>query len=81
MALLEDEGEFTVAAELYAQCLALDPSDGVAAFNPANWLRAESQVDEASRSYLRAIKLDPTSWSLMLTPSSTWPASSSNQAT
>ena len=50
--------EFTRAAALYAQYLAVDPTDSVAAFNRANALRAAGNADEAAHAYALAIKLD-----------------------
>lgn len=46
------------AAALYQRCLAIDPSDAVAAFNRANCLRAARRHAEAAHDYARAIKLD-----------------------
>jgi tetratricopeptide (TPR) repeat protein len=46
------------AAALYQRCLAIDPSDAVAAFNRANCLRAAGRHAEAEHDYARAIKLD-----------------------
>ena len=46
------------AAALYQRCLAIDPSDAVAAFNRANCLRAAGRHAEAAHDYARAIKLD-----------------------
>lgn len=46
------------AAALYQRCLAIDPSDAVAAFNRANCLRAAGRHVEAAHDYARAIKLD-----------------------
>ncbi|MER9660237.1 tetratricopeptide repeat protein [Mesorhizobium sp. M0159] len=47
------------AAALYRRCLAIDPSDAIAAFNRANCLRAAGHAAEAAHDYARAIKLDP----------------------
>ncbi|MER8763532.1 MULTISPECIES: tetratricopeptide repeat protein [unclassified Mesorhizobium] len=47
------------AAALYQRCLAIDPSDAIAAFNRANCLRAAGHAAEAAHDYARAIKLDP----------------------
>ncbi len=46
------------AAALYQRCLAIDPSDAVAAFNRANCLRGAGRHAEAAHDYARAIKLD-----------------------
>ena len=51
-------GRYEEAAALYQRCLAIDPSDAVAAFNRANCLRAADQHAEAAHDYARAIKLD-----------------------
>lgn len=56
---LEAARLFAEAATLYERCLAIDPTDSVAAFNLANCLRALDQPDEAALAYARAIKLDP----------------------
>jgi tetratricopeptide (TPR) repeat protein len=47
------------AAALYQRCLAIDPSDAIAAFNRANCLRGAGRTAEAAQDYARAIKLDP----------------------
>ncbi|MER9237780.1 tetratricopeptide repeat protein [Mesorhizobium sp. M0633] len=47
------------AAALYQRCLAIDPSDAIAAFNRANCLRAAGHAAEAAHDYARAIKCDP----------------------
>ncbi|TIP55436.1 MAG: tetratricopeptide repeat protein, partial [Mesorhizobium sp.] len=47
------------AAALYQRCLAIDPTDAIAAFNRANCLRAAGRAAEAAHDYARAIKLDP----------------------
>lgn len=47
------------AAALYARCLALDPTDSVAAYNRANCLRELGEADAAAHGYAAAIKLDP----------------------
>ncbi|WP_370463121.1 tetratricopeptide repeat protein [Mesorhizobium sp.] len=47
------------AAALYQRCLAIDPTDAIAAFNRANCLRASGHAAEAAHDYARAIKLDP----------------------
>ncbi|QKC82733.1 tetratricopeptide repeat protein [Mesorhizobium sp. NZP2077] len=46
------------AAALYHRCLAIDPSDAIAAFNRANCLRAGGHATDAAHDYARAIKLD-----------------------
>ncbi|MBO6719455.1 MAG: tetratricopeptide repeat protein [Rhizobiaceae bacterium] len=56
----EAEGRFADAIDLYARCLAADPTDPVAAFNRANCLRAAGRAQEATNDYLRAVKIDPT---------------------
>ena len=56
---LEANKLFAEAATLYERCLALDPTDSVAAFNLANCLKALEQPAEAALAYARAIKLDP----------------------
>jgi tetratricopeptide (TPR) repeat protein len=50
---------FETAALLYRQCLAIDPSDSVAAFNLANCLGSAGEAAEAANAYALAIKLDP----------------------
>lgn len=55
----EGEERFAEAAALYGRCLALDPSDSVAAFNRGNCLRAAERPDEAANAYMVAIKRDP----------------------
>jgi len=50
---------FAEAATLYERCLAVDPTDSVAAFNLANCLKALEQPADAALAYARAIKLDP----------------------
>jgi tetratricopeptide (TPR) repeat protein len=55
----EEDGRHDKAAALYQRCLAMDPSDAVAAFNRANSLRAAGRQVEAAHDYARAIKLDP----------------------
>ena len=55
----EEQGDHDQAATLYQRCLAIDPSDAIAAFNRANCLRAGGHVAEAAHDYARAIKLDP----------------------
>ncbi|RUW17849.1 tetratricopeptide repeat protein [Mesorhizobium sp. M4B.F.Ca.ET.215.01.1.1] len=55
----EEEERHDDAATLYQRCLAIDPSDAIAAFNRANCLRGASRVAEAAHDYARAIKLDP----------------------
>ena len=44
---------------LYARCLALDPTDSVAAYNRANCFRALGEHDEAAAGYAQAIKIEP----------------------
>jgi tetratricopeptide (TPR) repeat protein len=56
---LEANRLFAEAATLYERCLAIDPTDSVAAFNLANCLKAMEQPDQAALAYARAIKLDP----------------------
>lgn len=48
------------AAELYAHCLALDPTDAIAAYNRGNCLGAAGRVAEAEGELLRALRHDPT---------------------
>ncbi|MBZ9678646.1 tetratricopeptide repeat protein [Mesorhizobium sp. ES1-1] len=55
----EEGGDHDGAAALYRRCLAIDPSDAIAAFNRANCLRAGGHAAEAAHDYARAIKLDP----------------------
>ena len=55
----EEGGDHEGAAALYQRCLAIDPSDAIAAFNRANCLRAGGHAADAARDYIRAIKLDP----------------------
>ncbi|TPL06178.1 tetratricopeptide repeat protein [Mesorhizobium sp. B2-4-14] len=55
----EEGGDHDGAAALYQRCLAIDPTDAIAAFNRANCLRAGGRVAEAAHDYARAIKLDP----------------------
>lgn len=54
----EAEGRYDEAVACYQRCLAIDPSDSVAAFNCANCLRATGRQLEAVHDYHRAIKLD-----------------------
>jgi len=56
---LEANGLHAEAATLYERCLAIDPTDSVAAFNLANCLKATGQPGPAALAYARAIKLDP----------------------
>lgn len=56
---LEANKLYAEAATLYERCLAIDPTDSVAAFNLANCLKAMEQPAEAALAYARAIKLDP----------------------
>jgi tetratricopeptide (TPR) repeat protein len=51
--------EFAEAAALYRRCLAIDPSDSVAAFNMANCFKAAGDEEEAAHGYALALKLDP----------------------
>jgi tetratricopeptide (TPR) repeat protein len=55
----EGQQKFGLAALLYRRCLAIDPSDSVAAFNLANSLGAAGEGREAANAYALAIKLDP----------------------
>ncbi len=56
----EADQRFAEAAALYQRCLAIDPSDSVAAFNRANCLRAHGRRHaRPPHAYARAIKLDP----------------------
>jgi len=55
----EEDGDHDGAAALYQRCLAIDPSDAIAAFNRANCLRAGGHAADAAHDYARAIKLDP----------------------
>ncbi|MER9894746.1 tetratricopeptide repeat protein [Mesorhizobium sp. M0119] len=55
----EEADDHEQAAALYQRCLAIDPSDAIAAFNLANCLRAAGHAAEAAHDYARAIKLDP----------------------
>lgn len=55
----EEGGDHDGAAILYQRCLAIDPTDAIAAFNRANCLRAGGHAAEAAHDYARAIKLDP----------------------
>ncbi|AEH87634.1 MULTISPECIES: tetratricopeptide repeat protein [Mesorhizobium] len=57
--MAEEGGDHDGAAILYQRCLAIDPSDAIAAFNRANCLRAGGHAAEAAHDYARAIKLDP----------------------
>jgi tetratricopeptide (TPR) repeat protein len=56
----EQDGDFRLAAKLYAQCLALDPSDSVAAYNLGNTYKEAGDIHDARSAYMRAIKLDPS---------------------
>ncbi|RVD15132.1 MAG: tetratricopeptide repeat protein [Mesorhizobium sp.] len=55
----EEQGDHDGAAALYQRCLAIDPSDAIAAFNRANCLRAGGHAVDAAHDYINAIKLDP----------------------
>lgn len=55
----EEGGDHDGAAALYQRCLAIDPTDAIAAFNRANCLRAGGHATDAAHDYARAIKLDP----------------------
>ncbi|MER8410398.1 tetratricopeptide repeat protein [Mesorhizobium sp. M1342] len=55
----EEQGDHDGAAALYQRCLAIDPSDAIAAFNRANCLRAGGHAADAAHDYINAIKLDP----------------------
>ncbi|RWN49901.1 MAG: tetratricopeptide repeat protein [Mesorhizobium sp.] len=55
----EEGGDHEGAAALYQRCLAIDPSDAIAAFNRANCLRAGGHAADAAHAYIGAIKLDP----------------------
>lgn len=55
----EANGLFAEAAVLYGHCLAIDPSDSVAAYNRGNCLKAIHDNAEAAASYMQAIKRDP----------------------
>ncbi|AMX94063.1 tetratricopeptide repeat protein [Mesorhizobium ciceri] len=55
----EEGGDHDRAAALYQRCLAIDPSDAIAAFNRANCLRAGGHAADAAHDYINAIKLDP----------------------
>jgi tetratricopeptide (TPR) repeat protein len=55
----EADGRHREAAVLYGRCLALDPGDGVAAFNRGNCLRKVGELPEAECEYARALQADP----------------------
>jgi tetratricopeptide (TPR) repeat protein len=55
----EAEERFADAALLYGRCLALDPSDSVAAYNRGNCLGKAERPAEAAAAYMEAIKRDP----------------------
>ncbi|MFD2054649.1 tetratricopeptide repeat protein [Mesorhizobium calcicola] len=55
----EEGGDHDGAAALYQRCLAIDPTDAIAAFNRANCLRAGGHAADAVHDYISAIKLDP----------------------
>ncbi|MGN6101440.1 MAG: tetratricopeptide repeat protein, partial [Devosia sp.] len=57
--IAEAEKRFEEAELFYSRCLALDPSDSVAAYNRANCLRELGRIDEAAHGYAQALKLDP----------------------
>jgi len=56
----EAEKRYEDAATFYARCLALDPTDSVAAYNRANCLRELGELEEAAHGYAQALKLDPS---------------------
>ena len=56
----EARGAHAEAADLYARCLALDPTDAVAAYNRGNCLSAAGRSAEAEGELLRALRHDPT---------------------
>jgi tetratricopeptide (TPR) repeat protein len=56
----EARGAHVEAAELYAHCLALDPTDATAAYNRANCLHSLGRGAEAEADLLRALRHDPT---------------------
>ena len=56
----EDAKLHAEATVLYGRCLALDPSDSVAAYNRANCFRALGESDDAASAYALAIKIDPS---------------------
>ena len=55
----EAQGAHVEAAGLYAHCLALDPTDAIAAYNRANCLHAIGRAHEAEADLLRALQHDP----------------------
>jgi len=55
----ERDGKTLEAAALYGRCLALDPTDAVAAFNQAHCLQMADRKDDAVNTYLRTLKIDP----------------------
>jgi hypothetical protein len=55
----EAGGAFAAAANLYARCLACDPTDAIAAYNRANCLRVAGCTEEAEAAYLGALRRDP----------------------
>ncbi|WP_214475145.1 tetratricopeptide repeat protein [Mesorhizobium sp. dw_380] len=55
----EEGGDHDGAAALYQRCLAIDPTDAIAAFNRANCLRAGGHAADAAHDYISALKLDP----------------------
>jgi tetratricopeptide (TPR) repeat protein len=60
---LAEQAEFAKlhaeATVLYGRCLALDPTDSVAAYNRANCFRALGEHEDAAAGYAQAIKIDP----------------------
>lgn len=56
----EVDGLYDEAAAFYQRCLAIDPTDSVAAFNRANCLKASGRLLEAAHDYARALKHDPS---------------------
>lgn len=55
----EARGDCAGAAALYARCLALDPTDAIAAYNRANCLCAVGRQEDAEVEFLRALRHDP----------------------
>ena len=56
----EEARLYAEATVLYGRCLALDPSDSVAAYNRANCFRALGESEDAGVAYALAIKIDPS---------------------